>query len=313
MTTNVTIERKMKAIHPYFALAFAALFTSLLTSLHAQEASDIYLGKLNLWHKQPITDLVRVTDTDGYTNQPYFFGSGSLYFTQAVTKEQQSQMDIFKYQLSGEAISNVTQSPESEYSPTPLPKGSGMSVIRVNAEGKQELWTLDDKGQAIEHLVPAIEPVGYQVWINNSELLLFVLGEPQTLQRVSIDTPDAVGKVVDSFVGASLYQFENSNWFLYSQTQDGNLLKAYNAKLDSTITVTELPEGSQYFSVSSTGHIITSDGNTLYHRQLIAKGDKLRAQGNWERITIDGSECQSGISRTALSHFGDKIALVCTR
>lgn len=288
---------------------------------HAQEGSDIYIGKLNFWHKQPITELTQVTDNNRYSNQPYFFDSQHLYFTQAEisetptanTTELAQQMDIFVYQLSEQSMKNVTNSSESEYSPTPVPNSQDMSVIRVNAENKQELWTIDTSGQLKTHLVPAIEPVGYQVWLNAEELLLFVLGEPHSLQRVNIKTPNAQGEVVDTHIGASLFQFEQSDWFLYSKNTDTNMLKAYNAAQGTSQDVTELPAGSVYFSVGATGHVMTSDGNTLYHRQIIKKGKRLQAQGTWTPIKIEGEACQNGISRTAISHFGDKVALVCAR
>jgi hypothetical protein len=296
-----------------FAISFSAFALVFSFAASAQQGSDIYMGKLNLWHQNPISDLVRITDTDAYTNQPYFFDSDHLYFTQSLSQGDASQMDIFRYQLSNNSITNLTQSNQSEYSATPLPKGSGMSVIRVNSEGKQELWALDLQGQPKQHLAAGIEPVGYQVWLNNDELLLFVLGEPNTLQRVHANSESKESKVIDSNIGASLYQFERSDWFLYSQDQDSPHLKAYNAKSEETTQVATLPTGSVYFSVSATGHVFTSNGETLFHRQLILKGDKLQAEGNWNPIKIATKACQSGISRTAVSHFGDKIALVCPR
>jgi Tol biopolymer transport system component len=280
-------------------------------SMKAQESSDIYLGKLNFWDKQAVSDLVRVTNSADYTNQPYFFGHDKIYFTQAVKQDEIEQMDIFVYDMMSKKVTNLTQSPESEFSPTPLTSGKGMSVIRVSAEGKQELWSLDEKGKPLQHLVPAIEPVGYQVWLNKNELLLFVLGEPNTLQRVDIRSGNTQTTVVDNTIGRSLYQFENSNWFLYSQTEKGNKLKAYNRRTNKTLVVTDLPKDSSYFSLSATGHVITSDGNNLYQRKLIVKGDRLEAQESWKLMPILTEKCQSGISRTAISKHGGMIALVC--
>jgi hypothetical protein len=280
-------------------------------SVQAQDSSDIYLGKLNLWDKQAVTNLVQLTNSNDYTNQPYFFGHDKVYFTQMLKEEETEQTDIFVYNIMSKELTNLTQSPESEYSPTPLPMGKEMSVIRVNSAGKQELWALDEVGQPVEHLVPAVEPVGYHVWLNKQELLLFVLGEPNTLQRVDISKKDKKPVLIDSIIGASLYQFQNSNWFLYSKTEAGNTLKAYNRRSNKTIEVTAMPEGSQYFSLSATGHVISSDGNALYQRQLIAKGERLEAQGSWEVMPILVEKCQSGISRTAISHHGGMIALVC--
>ncbi|WP_371194023.1 hypothetical protein [Glaciecola sp. SC05] len=295
------------------ATCFAAISVLLAMGANAQQGSDLYIGKLNLLQQEPLSDIVRITDTDAYTNQPYFFDSNHLYFTQSVEQGDATQTDIFEYQLLNSAIINITQSSQSEYSATPLPAGRGMSVIRVNGDGKQQLWSLDMQGQPVQHLASGIEPVGYQVWLSKEELLLFVLGEPHTLQRVNINSKANKGQVIDSDIGASLYQFERSDWYLYSQGQDNPQLKAYNARSQNIITVAPLPKGSVYFSVSATGHVITSSGEGLYHRQLIAKGDRLQAEGDWTTIPISLEACQSGISRTAVSHFGDKLALICPR
>ncbi|MFC4701307.1 hypothetical protein ACFO4O_14145 [Glaciecola siphonariae] len=306
----VTPNRQLTSLAYIFILLFGMLLPALS---HAQQQSDLYLGDVNFWHAKPISNLKKITDTPAYTNQPYFFSSNALYFTEMLTNDGVQQTDIFKLNLPKLDTHNFTQSPESEYSPTPLPKGKGMSVIRVNAQGKQELWRLDASGGAVEHLVPAIEPVGYQVWINEHELLLFVLGEPNTLQRVDTRLGKEKGVVIDTNIGASLYQFNRSVWFLYSHTQDANVLKAYNAKTNKTMVVGNLPDAASYFSVSATGDIITSNGESLFHQKLFQKGGKLQVQSSWRKIDVPEVACKSGVSRTAISHFGDKIVLVCPR
>lgn len=291
------------------------IISLLLSSIaaFAQEGSDLYLGKLNISDKPSITDIVRLTDTDAYTNQPYFFNGNALYFTQAEAFNDALQTDIFLYHLQKQSITNITQSEQNEYSPTPLPNGDGMSVIRVNSEGKQELWSLNWEGQIQQHLASGIEPVGYQVWINKRALLLFVLGEPHTLQRIDAGSDADSGEIIDSDIGASLFQFQRSPWFVYTKNQKTPVLKAYHADTKGVIELGALPKGSAYFSISSTGHIFTSDGNALFHRQIIAKGERLISEGRWQQVSIDSTSCSSGISRTAISHYGDYIALVCPR
>jgi hypothetical protein len=293
---------------------FLLLSLGLCSVSQAQEGSDIWLGEFNLNNNPAITNLVRISNNPAYTNQPYFFDSNHVYFTQAISANDATQMDIFVHRIRENQSENLSDSSESEYSATPLPYANGMSVIRVDDSGKQYLWELSSEGEPVRHLVPAIEPVGYQVWLNNKELLLFVLGEPHTLQRVDISQGDAPGKVLDDNIGASLYRFERSDWFLYTRTdKEQTMLKAYNSKLDKSVEVMPLPQGSQYFSVNPTGHVITSDGQQLQTRQVIAKGSKLTPKDGWEILNIEGPACSSGISRTALSPLGDKIALVCPR
>lgn len=285
-----------------------------LFAANAQQGSDIYLGDLQMGNVASISNLQAVTNNPAYTNQPYFFDSSSLYFTQEIKKEnaQGSQMDTFLYDVSSKSASNISQSNESEYSPTPTPDGKGLSVIRVNVEGKQELWQLDFSGQPLQHYVPAIEPVGYQVWMNTKELLLFVLGEPHTMQKVNIEKPNAKGEIIDDFIGASMYQVKNSDWFLYSRTADKSELKAYHRKTAETKVLAQLPEGSQYFSVSQNGDVMTSDGKSLLYTTIKLSGDDLTSEGTWSKLTVEHAKCGFGVTRTAISPDGKNIALVCS-
>nr|WP_136250964.1 hypothetical protein [Ningiella ruwaisensis] len=297
-----------------FFLFFVCLQTS---NAGAQEASNIYIGKLNFLEEKVITDLSAITQTASYTNQPYFFSEHELYYTQAVANasgDKSEQMDTFLYNVLEQSSTNLTNSKESEYSPTPLPSRKGFSVIRVNEAGKQELWSYNKEGEALKHLVPTIEPVGYQVWLNKDELLLFVLGEPNTLQRVDTREPLAKGQIIDNKIGASLFRFQQSDWFLYTRQHDTNkapMLKAYNASTRKVVDIGSLPENSQYFSVSATGHLLTSDTLKLHHKRLTISGGKPVFKGPWTQVVVGNEDCQSGISRTAISNFGDRVALVC--
>ena len=323
------------------AVLVACISFNIIYSLpaHAQLASDIYVGKLSFSSEKSlqnvsISELERITDTETYTNQPYFFSDTHLYFTQAdladdPSSESTEQTDIFLYQFPVKSTNdsipsyiNISNSKESEYSPTPLPQNKGMSVIRVNREGKQELWALNSEGGPLKHLAQTIEPVGYQVWLNNDELLLFVLGEPHTLQRVSASNAKQV-QVIDENIGASLFRFKNSEWFLYSKGSETLTLMAYNSVTRDTHKLISMPQGSQYFSVTPRGEVITSNGKALFYIPLKeregAASTSLHAEDTWRFINVESyiepnmknGKCKSGISRTAVSPSGKKIALVC--
>jgi hypothetical protein len=315
-----------------------AALALLLASAHtwSQEASDIWVGKFNLWEKDPITELVRITDNSQYTNQPYFFDNSRLFYTQAVLLDQSeelivipdpilnlapkeepasidTQTDVWVFDFKQGKASNISQSPSNEYSPTPMPMTSDMSVIRVNEEGKQELWQIDVMGKPIKHLAASIEPVGYHVWINSKEVLLFVLGEPNTLQRINAFDPDAKPEIIDNNIGASLHQFEKTNWILYTNNNDGNYLYGYNTRSKKTSQIVTMPKNSEYFTVGPLGNVISSDGETLWLRKFMVKGEKIRPLDGWKPIKIKQPECTKGVSRAAIAPDTSMIALVCPR
>ena len=82
----------------------------------------------------------------------------------------------------------VTNTPESEYSPTVTPDGAHISVIRVEADGTQRLWRFTLDGRSPELVLTDVKPVGYHAWVDDHTLALFVLGSPATLQLA--DTRD---------------------------------------------------------------------------------------------------------------------------
>lgn len=292
----------------FFSVVCLLLFSN--TYLHAQEGSNIWLGQLSLHHKNVIRNLVQVTHTQSYSNQPYFFNNTDLYYTQM--EDDNAQTDIFLFDLSAGVHKNLTQSLSSEYSPTPIPGQQAMSVIRVNAAGKQELWSLNLQGKPTQHLAATVEPVGYHVWLNEHDALLFVLGEPHTLQRIHTTEKDAVSKVLDDNIGASFSPYKHSDWYLYSRkTEDGHWLKAYNKQSQTMRRVAKLPNNTEYFAMSGSGYAFTSDGKKVYVRQIINEDNKLSPFEKWKPLDIKESACASGVSRIAISPDETMIALVC--
>ena len=59
----------------------------------------------------------------------------------------------------------MTETVESEYSPTPLPAADGFSTVRVEQDGTQRLWAFDSSGGAPRLLLETIQPVGYHGWL----------------------------------------------------------------------------------------------------------------------------------------------------
>src|SRR4051812_9271744 len=68
----------------------------------------------------------RITDFVGYNNQPYFMADGRsvLY-----TSNRNKQTDIYRYDVASGKTTQVTDTSESEYSPTLMPDGKNISVV----------------------------------------------------------------------------------------------------------------------------------------------------------------------------------------
>jgi Tol biopolymer transport system component len=145
-----------------------------------------------------------ISNSPGYDNQPGFLpdGSGVLFSSQRDGK----QMDIYRYDFASQSLTQVTKTPEGEYSPQVTPDGKTFSVIRVEADGTQRLWRFQLGGSDPQVVLPDVKPVGYHAWIDRTRLALFVLGgagRPATLQLA--DTTTGKAEVIEERIGRSLH------------------------------------------------------------------------------------------------------------
>ena len=120
----------------------------------------------NLWLFDTQFDTRKaITDNPSYTNQPYFTpDSLSLYYTQAIPMTPniasdadtiaESQMDIYRYSLTEHQHTLLISSATSEYSPTPMPDGSGISTILVDSEISNGYGHIPNKELVLKNLSP---------------------------------------------------------------------------------------------------------------------------------------------------------------
>jgi Tol biopolymer transport system component len=110
--------------------------------------TEIYLAALTeIDGKVTLGPPSNVSDSPGYDNQPSFTADGQgILFTSVrggrkpdPKNSAASGSDIYRYDIKARRIEQVTDTAESEYSPTVTPDGRHVSVIRVEADGTQRL------------------------------------------------------------------------------------------------------------------------------------------------------------------------------
>jgi Tol biopolymer transport system component len=168
----------------------------------APPATEVYLAEFIDDLIRPIGPPKNISNNPGYDNQPGFMPDGSgVLFT---SNRDGKQTDIYRYDLTA-GLTQLTRTPESEYSPIVTPDRKSFSVIRVEADGTQRLWRFDLDGSNPRLILESVKPVGYHVWIDETRLALFVLGgqgQPNTLQLA--DTKTGKAEVIESGIGRSL-------------------------------------------------------------------------------------------------------------
>lgn len=268
-------------------------------------ATDVYLVELHESDTEwkPGTP-ANLTDRAGYDNQPRFLPDSSALL---YTSIRDGQADIYRWDLEEETASRLTETIESEYSPTPLPTGDGFSTVRVEADGTQRLWSFDLAGQEPVLLLEAVAPVGYHGWLDQHRLGLFVLGSPPTLQIADVGLQSST--VVSSNVGRSIHRSPRGDAVTFVNKRSETEWTIDLFEIDTSRLSTLLPTrpGSEDFTWTPGGALIMGEGSTLYVAEPF--GDRPQ----WHRFADFGEREIDGISRLDISDDGRWLAFVAER
>ncbi|MEM7415246.1 MAG: hypothetical protein AAF389_07105 [Gemmatimonadota bacterium] len=245
-----------------------------------------------------------VTQRPDYDNQPAFTpdGSGLLY---TVNDPQSGQADIWRYDLGARTVSPVTSTaPESEYSAAFTMDGSGVTVIRVEADSTQRLWYLPrDEGDE-RPVFADVAPVGYYAQPTDDVYLMFVLGSPPTLQRGSTAGGETV--VITENIGRSIHVVPGTTDVSYVQRHDdgsSDIMRIDGADPDASpeVYAPAVADGD-FHAWTPDGTLLMADGAWLY--AFDPEGD-----GEWLEVA-DFSELNISMSRLAVHPMGHQIAIV---
>jgi hypothetical protein len=281
------------------------LLTILIVSLagkvcaQALPANDVWL--LSIVYGIPEKP-VKISTGNVYNNQPHFSADGTrVYYTRELIDGDNSQTDIAVYNTRTSTTSMVSQTNEDEYSPTPIPGRNAISVIQVEADGKQRLWAIDIDNGEMKLLLAHVEPVGYHAWINDTEVAMFILGESFTLQTASLD--DDVVKLVADNIGRSIRKHPQTGEMLFvDKNREPWQIAAYDPESGYLRAVMPLFPASEDFTVDLNGDYWTGNGSKLYRR---SPGDR-----RWELAADFSTQGLKNISRLAIHLGSQKIALV---
>ncbi len=275
-----------------------------LSPAGAQQATDIYVGSLSMQEgRLAVTGLINATDRDGYDNQPSFGPDGS--FLLYTSGRADGQTDIFQYDFSSGQISRVTETPESEYSPTVVPSGESFSVIRVEADSTQRLWSFDMSGGNPSVVLEDVMPVGYHAWGNDRLLALFVLGSPPTLQLADVRTGRA--DVIAEGIGRSIHRIPGqlAISFVQKVSDDEWWIKRLDLRTQQITPLAQTLPGAEDYAWTPQGIAVVGQGSVLFHWDT--------STAAWRELADLSDQGIVGITRIAISPAGDRIAIVGNR
>jgi Tol biopolymer transport system component len=261
-----------------------------------------------------ITAVTEITPHAGYNNQPAFSADGrTVYYVDDVN----GATDIVRYDRTSGARTRVTQTPEAEFSPTPMPDGRSLSAVRVarpTASGEaytesQQLWRYDITGRAIAPIL-GMRRIGYHCWMSDGMVAVFVVGDeehnvPHALRVVELTSRQSV--TVASSIGRTL-RMSPQNRLTYVDKTDSTqwMLMSITQGEERGTSVLAMPRGSEDFVWLADGRVLMSSADGL----LIAQQNGTA----WSYTPVSGVLPLRGrIGRIAMSADGRTLAMVVTR
>jgi N-acyl-D-amino-acid deacylase len=284
---------------PIFAAGLAAAL--LAGQQTTPPATDVFVAPLSMADGQLTIGQPRnLTGRDGYDNQPAFSPDGRAIF---YTSLRDRQTDIYRYDLDRGAAGRVTDTPEGEYSPTVMPAGRRLSVVRVEADSVQRLWSLALDGSDPQLVLPDVKPVGYHAWLDERTLVLFMLGTPPTLQLADVSTGRAT--VIAGGIGRSLHKVpgRRAASFVHKVADGEWWIKELDPDTREARPIVRTRPGREDYAWTPAGSILMADGSRLYEWRP-------GPEAAWREVIDLAPAGLTEITRLAVSPAGDRLALV---
>jgi hypothetical protein len=196
----------------------------------------------------------------------------------------------------------TTTASESEYSATPMPHRNAISVIRVERDSTQRLWSVPLDGSPSTVVLERIKPVGIHTWANDTLLALFVLGSPNTLQLASTTT--GRGDTIVTGIGRSLHTTrEGQVSFVHKVSNDEWWLTILDPMTRQQRRLVKMPRRVEDYAWTPDGLVLLGEGSVL-------KSYDPRRGGDWEVVADLAQYGLTGITRLSVSPRGDAVAVV---
>lgn len=282
-------------------LAVCVVLVLMSEFVYSQAGTEIYLLDLGWTEgRMVLSNPQNVTNHPGYDNQPFFHPDNPVLYYSSDTGE--GRTDIMECNYSTGETKRITQTPEREYSPTVTPDKKFLSCIVQRDDGAQDLCKYPIDGGAPVTLINTLK-IGYHAWADEMNVMLFVLGEPNTLhwytfsQKKEIRLMEGIGRSLHRIPGTRsisfVHKFSDEYWSIKKiREEDGQI-----------VTVAETLPEREDLAWTPDGKIVMSDGSKIFFLQP-------GKNSSWKEADLQTTLPSGAISRLAVSPKGDRIAVV---
>ena len=259
--------------------------------------TEIFLADISVQGDEiKVGEPMNVTREKGYDSQPSFGEDNKLYYT----SYQGNRTNIWVYDVLSKKSRAYHNSAESEYSPTPLKNKKGISVVRVDFDGDQHVYFMQEHGTKPE-LFSELKQVGYHAW-HGDLLWTFVLSDSPSGGDLHATLPGQEAIKVYKNIGRTLTVDEKTGYLYFiDKSPTPWQIKRIHGVHEQPKHVIDLPAGVEDFARDSQGRFWLGQGDRLYTST---------EKGEWRQVAEFKLKGFSGITRLAVNPSNDKLAFV---
>lgn len=240
-------------------------------------------------------------NANGYNNQPSFFNRYEVYFSTNMYND--TLTEVAKLNILTKRLYRVTNTIESEFSPTLSPDPRYFSTVRIERNGRdQSLWLYPvDRSSYGRRLLEDLDNVGYHLWLSEDEVALFLVNNPISMAIANIET--GTFNIILENIGRCLRLNQNGEIiFVHKLSTKDWYLKKMDPESGTVKILTSTLPGKEDFEILPDGSIIMGNGSELY--RYVDRG----VNAQWQMVDDLKSLGIKNISRMAISE--DKLLIV---
>lgn len=265
--------------------------------------TEIFLFDLDLGAAESkLSNGANVTQRAGYDNQPYFTPNSESF---VYSRGDDYQTDVYEYFIASGKIKQLTDSPATEFSPTPTADNSSLTFV---SDRNASIWLAqrDDASNPkwlIEHTNNR-EPIGYYAWNQRTGDILYWSQYGFSVSLTNSETA-TYHFVTGHAVPSTPQIIPNTDNFSFTHRQSNGQvwIKAVDPKTKSVTPLISIVGSNSNYAWAPDGTVLTIERDILYQATI---GDE---QG-WRQIADLSKFGVQGAYRLAISPNGAKLAVV---
>jgi hypothetical protein len=264
-----------------------------------QSNTDVFLFNLVSNNNSiKVANGTNISNNEGYDNQPSFLNNDRILYSST----RNGQTDIAQYFSSYKSKVWINLTEGSEYSPLKIPNKNEVSAVRLDKDGKQQLYRYNlSNGQSSELIQDLV--VAYYTWFNEETIVSAVI-EDQQLNLFATNISAGISKKYATNVGRSFHKIPNSNLISFISKENENQwqIKSINPDTGVTKLIANTMEGVEDICWLNNKTILSGRGTKLYKLTL-------NKDNNWVEISDFSSLGITSITRITVNSSMDKLAI----